>query len=303
MASARGSAAPYLRMLRVHQWAKNVLLFLPLIAAHQFTDVRAITRAAVGFIAFSFLASAVYIVNDIRDIEHDRVHPTKRKRPFASGAIPVRVGWTVMPVLAVISVGLSLSLGWHFSLWMLTYLVLTTLYTFGLKRLVLVDAIVLAVLYTIRVYAGGAATDTVLTYWFIAFSIFLFLSLAFVKRYAELITGDDDDESDTTLAGRGYRAADAPLIQMLGVAAGFAASLVFAMYINGAKSLALYSEPDVLWATLPISTYWVSYIWLKAHRGEMHDDPVIFALRDPASWVTVLAFGAVLTVATIGWVL
>ena len=298
---AKGGAAPWLRMLRVHQWAKNVLIFVPLIAAHQFTDVRAIARAAVGFVAFSLLASCVYIVNDIRDIEHDRLHPTKRTRPFASGAMPVRTGWTVIPVLAVIAAALAISLGWRFALWLLVYLVATTLYTFGLKRLVLIDAIVLAVLYTIRVYAGGAATSTPLSYWFVAFSIFLFLSLAFVKRYAELITGDEDDESDTTLAGRGYRTTDAPLIEILGVAAGFAAALVFAMYINSTNSLALYREPDILWATLPISTYWVSYMWLRAHRGEMHDDPVIFALRDPASWLTVLAFGAVLTVATIGW--
>ena len=301
MASARGSAAPYLRMLRVHQWAKNVLIFVPLVAAHEFTDARAIARAGVAFVAFSLLASCVYIVNDIQDIEHDRLHPTKRHRPFASGAIPVRTGKMVVPVLAVIAAGLAINLGWHFSLWLLVYLVTTTLYTFGLKRLVLIDAIVLAVLYTIRVYAGGAATSTPLSYWFIAFSIFLFMSLAFVKRYAELITGDEDDESDTTLAGRGYRTTDAPLIQILGVAAGFAAALVFAMYINSQNSLALYREPDILWATLPISTYWVSYMWLRAHRGEMHDDPVIFALRDPASWLTVLAFGAVLTIATIGW--
>ena len=298
---AKGGAALWLRMLRVHQWAKNVLIFVPLVAAHEFTDARAIARAGVAFVAFSLLASCVYIVNDIQDIEHDRLHPTKRHRPFASGAIPVRTGKMVVPVLAVIAAALAITLGWHFSLWLLVYLVTTTMYTFGLKRLVLIDAIVLAVLYTIRVYAGGAATSTPLSYWFIAFSIFLFMSLAFVKRYAELITGDEDDESDTTLAGRGYRTTDAPLIQILGVAAGFAAALVFAMYINSQNSLALYREPDILWATLPISTYWVSYMWLRAHRGEMHDDPVIFALRDPASWLTVLAFGAVLTIATIGW--
>lgn len=298
--------SPWLRMLRMHQWAKNVLLFVPLLAAHQFTDFRAIWHTVLGFLSFSLLASAVYIANDITDVEHDRQHPTKRHRPFASGAIPVQAGYVAAPLLLLTATGLGLVVNVHFLIWLAVYLVVTTAYTFGLKRLVLVDAIVLATLYTIRIFAGGRASDTPLSYWIVAFSVFLFLSLAFVKRYAELtseITDDDGDvDAKQQIAGRGYRTSDASLVQLLGVAAGFSATVVLALYINSNRSHALYAEPEILWAVIPVAVYWVSWIWLKTARGEMHDDPVIFALTDRASFVAAVLFVGVIVVATMGWV-
>lgn len=292
------SVALGLRMLRVHQWAKNVLLFVPVLAARHITDMTAMSRAALGFLAFSLLASAVYIVNDINDVARDRAHPTKRQRPFASGALPLRVGYISAPVLVVTALALAAVLGRGFVMWLLVYLVITTAYTFSLKRMVLVDAITLATLYTVRVFAGGQASGIPLTYWLVSFSVFLFLSLAFVKRYAELVGAEDE----VLPSGRGYRASDAPLIQILGIAAGFSAALVLAMYIKSTEALQHYNEPEILWATLPVSVSWISWIWLKASRREMHDDPVIFALRDRASWVALVAFVGVLAVATVGLV-
>ncbi len=306
MQAVPSAPSPWLRMLRMHQWAKNVLLFVPLMAAHQFTDLHAIWHAALGFLAFSLLASAVYIANDIMDLENDRQHPTKRNRPFASGAIPVRAGYVAAPLLLVVATVLGYFINLHFLIWLGVYLVVTTAYTFGLKRLVLVDAIVLATLYTIRIFAGGRASDTPLSYWIVAFAVFLFLSLAFVKRYAELtseITDDDGDvDAKLQIAGRGYRTSDAMLVQLLGVAAGFSATVVLALYINSNRSHALYAEPEILWAVLPVAVYWVSWIWLKTNRGEMHDDPVIFALTDRSSFIAALAFVAIIVVATLGWV-
>ncbi len=302
----RVAIAPWLRMLRPHQWAKNVLIFVPLLAAHQFTDLHAIWHAVLAFASFSLLASAVYIANDIIDIENDRLHPTKRNRPFAAGTVPVRAGYAAAPVLLIIATLLALVINTHFLIWLAVYLVVTTAYTFGLKKLVLVDAIVLATLYTIRIFAGGRASDTDLSYWIVAFSIFLFLSLAFVKRYAELTselpTGADDALRTQQLAGRGYRNADAPLIALLGVAAGFSAAVVLALYINSNRSHTMYAEPEILWAVIPVAVYWVSWIWLKTFRGEMHDDPVIFALTDRSSFVAALVFVAIVVAATVGLV-
>ncbi|MHB0929200.1 MAG: UbiA family prenyltransferase [Candidatus Nanopelagicales bacterium] len=302
----RVAIAPWLRMLRPHQWAKNVLIFVPLLAAHQFTDLHAIWHAVLAFASFSLLASAVYIANDIIDIDNDRLHPTKRNRPFAAGTVPVRAGYAAAPVLLIIATLLALVINTHFLIWLAVYLVVTTAYTFGLKKLVLVDAIVLATLYTIRIFAGGRASDTDLSYWIVAFSIFLFLSLAFVKRYAELTSelpaGADDALRTQQLAGRGYRNADAPLIALLGVAAGFSAAVVLALYINSNRSHTMYAEPEILWAVIPVAVYWVSWIWLKTFRGEMHDDPVIFALTDRSSFVAALVFVAIVVAATVGLV-
>ena len=295
--------APWLRMLRPHQWAKNVLLFVPLLAAHQFTDLHAIWHTVLGFVAFSLLASAVYIANDITDLENDRLHPTKRNRPFASGAVPVRAGYVVAPLLLIVATLLALIINTHFLIWLGVYLLVTTAYSFGLKKLVMVDAIVLAILYTIRIFAGGRASDTPLSYWIVAFSIFLFLSLAFVKRYEELTPElPAGDVQTRQLAGRGYRNTDAPLVALLGVAAGFSATVVLALYINSNRSHGLYVEPEILWAVIPVAVYWVSWIWLQTFRGEMHDDPVIFALTDRSSLVAALVFVAIVVAATVGLV-
>ena len=278
------------KALRVHQWLKNLLLFIPLLAAHRYGDLQAWGALVLAFMAFSLCASAVYVANDLFDLDSDRQHPRKRYRPFASGVLPAWIGVAAVPLLLAASMLLALGAGRRFVAWLLVYFCVTCLYTVALKRLVLVDCIALAMLYTLRVVAGAAAADVVLSFWLLAFSIFLFLSLAFLKRYAELqvqvLAGE------TTVHGRGYITSDAPLVQMLGIASAYAAVIVLALYLNSDAVAALYRAPHVVWGAVPVMLFWVSWVWLRAHRGEMHDDPLVFAVKDRASLAAGLLFAA-----------
>lgn len=286
------------RTLRLHQWLKNVLLFVPVLAAHAL-DFTLLPTLLIACLAFSLCASAVYITNDLLDLENDRVHPRKRSRPFASGVIPIRAGVILAPLLLAASLVLGELAGREFLTWLLVYFVLTCAYSFGLKRLLLVDCIVLAMLYTLRVVAGAAAAHLSLSFWLLAFSTFLFLSLAFVKRYAELeaivLAGER-----TTAHGRGYETADAPLIQALGIGAGFAAVLVMALYLNSDAIVRLYRAPQVIWGAIPVMLFWISWMWMQAHRGRMHDDPLVFAVKDPTSLAAGALFAAVLVLGAAG---
>jgi 4-hydroxybenzoate polyprenyltransferase/phosphoserine phosphatase len=287
------------RVLRVHQWLKNVLLFVPLAAAHQLTDTRMWGPLVIAFAAFCLCASSVYIANDLLDLESDRLHPRKRMRPFASGRVPIWIGLVASPVLLLISFALALLVNDALVACLFVYFVLTSAYSFYLKRLMLVDCITLALLYTLRVIAGVAVVGSLLSFWLLAFSVFLFLSLAFVKRYAELeiqlLSGQQKSH------GRGYLTTDAPLIQTVGVSSGFASILVLALYLNSDAVIKLYRTPEVVWGVVPIMIFWVSWMWLVAHRGEMHDDPVVFAVKDRASWVASALFVVVLWLATLSW--
>ncbi|MDR1827815.1 MAG: UbiA family prenyltransferase [Methylobacteriaceae bacterium] len=287
-----------LRMLRVHQWMKNILLFAPCAAAHRLYQGTDILLLVVAFFAFGLCASSVYITNDLLDLESDRAHPRKRLRPFASGAVPVSRGAILAPALFVVSICLAALVSWPFLAWMLVYFVLTSAYSLFLKRLVLIDCIVLALLYTIRVIAGAAAIAIPLSFWMLALSVFLFLSLAFVKRCAELQV--QSARGHEKAHGRGYYITDAPLVQTLGVVSGYAAVLVLALYINSDAVRMLYRRFEIIWAAVPVLLFWVSWIWLKVQRGEMNDDPVIFALKDRTSLVTGMIF--VLTFALGAWV-
>lgn len=289
----------WLRMLRVHQWLKNILLFTPIAAAHQLTNPGKLSQVAIAFAAFSIGASAVYLANDLLDLESDRRHPRKRRRAFASGHISLRIGIFLMPVLLALGIALAQIVGTTFLQWLLVYIVITFGYSFGLKRLAIIDALVLAMLYTLRVIAGAAATDTPLSFWLLAFSIFFFLSLAFVKRFAELQA--ELAEGGEKAHGRGYSTADAPIVQLLGVSAGFSAVLILALYLNTTTVHDLYKSPQLVWGAIPVMLYWVSWIWLKAHRGEMHDDPVIFAIREKTSLLAGALVAAILIVGTVGW--
>ena len=287
------------RMLRVHQWLKNLLLFVPLAAAHQIANPNAWASLAFAFIAFSLCASAVYIANDLLDLESDRAHPRKRTRPFASGMAPIWWGAALAPMLLAASALAALFVNVPFQRWLLGYFALTCAYSWGLKRFVLVDCLVLAVLYTLRIFAGAAAVAMPLSFWLLAFSVFLFLSLAFVKRYAELqvqIIGGHEK-----LHGRGYFTSDAPLIQILGVAAGFSAALVLALYLNSDAVVQLYKAPQLVWGAVPILLFWVSWMWMQAHRGVMHDDPLVFAVKDKASVMAGAVFTAVIAAGAVGW--
>jgi len=285
------------RVLRLHQWLKNLLLAVPLVAAHQVTHPETWTSLMLAFISFSLCASAVYVANDLVDLESDRKHPLKADRPFASGLVPVRVGFLLVPLLLLSSMAVARQVGSTFLLWLLVYALLTSAYSWGLKRLIIIDCLTLAMLYTVRIVAGAAVAGVPLSFWLLAFSCFLFLSLAFVKRYAELRILSRTQEEQAH--GRAYCVSDAPLIQMLGIASGYAAVLVFALYLHSDTVRQLYRTPEFLWGAIPITVFWISWMWTQAHRGQMHEDPVVFALTDRVSLLSGLALASVLTIAVV----
>ena len=286
------------RALRIHQWLKNLLLFVPFLAAHRVTNAAGWADLTLAFFAFSLCASAVYLANDLTDLESDRLHPRKRLRPFAAGELPTWTGAVAAPVLLAASLMLAWLVGGRFIVCLLVYFAVTSAYSLGLKRLLLIDCLTLAMLYTLRIVAGAAAAHMDLSFWLLAFSVFLFLSLAFVKRYAELeVQLQQDNEK---VHGRGYYTSDAPLIQTLGVTSGFAAVVVLALYLNSNAVVQLYRSPEIVWGAVPVVLFWVSWMWMQAHRGNMHDDPLIFAIKDKASLLAGIAFAVILLIGTVG---
>jgi 4-hydroxybenzoate polyprenyltransferase len=285
----------WLRAMRLHQWLKNLLVFLPLAGAHQLADLALLLQALLAFFAFGLCASSVYILNDLMDLESDREHPRKRRRPFAAGLLSPPAGLALAAGLLLGAVGLGLTMRPDFMAWLGAYFGITLAYTFFLKRRVIVDCLTLGGLYTLRVVAGGAAVGLPPSFWLLAFSLFLFLSLAFLKRYSELLEVAKTAKIDTH--GRGYQAGDLSIVQTMGVAAGFTAVLLVALYINGDTVMRLYMRPQLLWLAIPVLLYWISRMWMQAHRGNMDDDPVIFAVRDRYSLACGALVGAVLWVA------
>ena len=287
----------WLKALRVHQWLKNLLLFVPLLAAHQFGNFQSLATLTLAFISFSLCASSVYIINDLLDLESDRRHPRKKNRPFASAKLPISLGLVVALALIGSSVALGAVVGEEFLVILLLYLSLTVAYSMALKRLVLIDCLTLATLYTVRIIAGAVAVSVSLSFWLLAFSVFMFFSLALVKRYAELKV--QILEAKSFAHGRGYVVSDAPLLQTLGVTSGYISALVLALYVQSEDIVSLYAQPLAIWLVLPILLFWVSWVWLKAERGEMHDDPIVFAASDKASLVvTVLTIVVFIYAAT-----
>jgi 4-hydroxybenzoate polyprenyltransferase len=284
--NVRPSVQDYLGALRAHQWLKNVLLFVPLLAAHAWRDLGAIESVLVAFIAFSLCASGNYIINDLFDVAADRTHPTKRQRPFAAGTIPIVVGLAVSATAIALGLLAAVWVGWRFTGTLLLYMAVSLGYSMHLKRLVLIDTITLAGLYTLRVLAGGAATGIPISFWLLALSMFLFLSLALVKRWSELTTLAQSGTLATT--GRDYRVSDLPGLGSMGIASGYLSVAVFALYIQSPDVALRYAHPQALWLLCPVMLYWISRMWLKAGRGEMHEDPLVYAVRDRASrWLAV----------------
>jgi len=278
----------WIKGLRLHQWLKNLLVFLPLVGAHRWNDLNAVLQVMLAFVSFGFSASAVYVLNDLLDLDSDRRHPRKKKRPFAAGLISAPIGLMVSAGLFVAGLLIAGTLGTDFLLWIIAYLILTTSYSFKLKQFPLVDCLALAGLYTIRIVGGGAAINQEISFWLLAFSLFLFLSLAFIKRFSELVSVIKAGKASAH--GRGYHTADQQLLQSIGLASGFSSALVMALYLNSNEVLALYRHPKLLWFTMPVLLFWICWVWLKASRDEMHDDPVVFAVRDPASLVAGTVF-------------
>ena len=282
----RAPLAAYLKALRIHQWLKNLLVFAPVVAAHRLFSLPDITSALLAFASFGLCASAVYVINDLLDLEADRRHVRKRMRPFASGAIPLLHGVALLPVLLGSSALLASYLPAAFGAVLLAYFGSTLAYSIRLKRQVVVDVLMLAGLYTVRVIAGGAAVAIVPSFWLLALSMFMFLSLALVKRYSELRLTLQQDAK--VAAGRGYTVNDLPVLLSLGVSSAMVAVLVFALYIHDPETGGNYPAPFWLWAVPPLLLYWVSRMWMKVHRGEVDDDPVVFAARD---WQSLVAVG------------
>ena len=287
----------WFRTLRAHQWLKNFLLFVPMLAAHNL-DLQSLSDVLLAFLAFCLCASSVYILNDLLDLPNDRKHPRKSKRPLASGQMPIAWGVLLFPLLLLASLISGLWVGSGFTAWLVIYFLLTCAYSLYLKRLVLVDCLVLATLYALRFVAGASAVDVPLSYWLLAFSVFIFLSLAFVKRYAELQV--QLQAGSEQAHGRGYLVGDATLVQTLGVTAGYVSVLVLALYLQSDKVVTLYRQPEIIWMAVPLMLFWISWMWLKAHRGEMHDDPIVFALRDVSSRVVAVLIGMAFVMANFG---
>ena len=275
----------YVLALRPHQWLKNILVFVPVLAAHR-SDY-ALLASVVAFISFCFCASSVYIMNDLLDLRNDRAHPQKQLRPFAAARIPVMHGVALVPVLLLGSLAVAALLPMEFVLVLVTYFVLTCAYSLGLKRRMLVDVVALACLYGSRLAAGSAATGIPLSPWLAAFAIFLFFSLALIKRFGELKDHLDKGRGDPT--GRGYRLDDLPVLRSMATASGYVSVLVLALYINGDIVGALYGHPDRLWLNCILLLFWISRMILVTHRGQMHDDPLVFAATDRSSQLIMLA--------------
>ena len=279
----------YFKALRPHQWLKNLLIFVPMVAAHALEPEKFLL-ALMAFLSFSLVASSVYVLNDLLDLAADRAHARKRNRPFASGRIPIAAGTWMAPVLLASGAGIALFVGPAFFAVLIGYYILTTAYSLHLKRRIVIDICVLAALYTIRIFAGSVATDVPLSMWLMAFATFLFLSLAAVKRQAELV--DNLKQNKLKAAGRGYHVDDLPIISMIAIGAGYVAVLVMALYVNSPDVLELYARPEALWGVCAVLLYWITRTVLLAHRGLMHDDPVVYAAKDNVSRLcSVMAIG------------
>lgn len=291
------SLKSYVKAIRVHQWMKNLLVFVPLLAAHKVSAGPQTLSAVLAFLAFGLCASAVYVINDLLDLPSDRVHARKRNRPFAAGVVPIAHGVAMVPLLLGGALLISTQLPLGFALTLLGYFTLTCLYSFWLKNQVIVDVMLLTSLYTTRIIAGGAATGIQPSFWLLAFSMFIFLSLAIVKRYSEMLATFQSNKLKA--AGRGYLVSDMPVLLCLGAAAGYNAILILALYVNSPDMGGLYPNALALWMVLPPMLYWISRVWMKAHRGELHDDPVVFAATDRQSWLLAALMAVSLWVATL----
>lgn len=286
----RSLASTVLNSLRVHQWIKNLLIFVPLMTAHQLLNPVAFWQCFWAFVVFGLVASSVYILNDLSDLSDDRHHVRKKSRPFAAGDFSLLYGWVLWPSLVLLGFLLStIVLPLSFLGVLLGYYGLTMAYSFKLKKMPILDVITLAGLYTVRIVAGAAAISVPVSFWLLAFSLFMFLSLAFIKRFSELKAARLKGH-DGVIRGRGYTHQDLELVSSMGAGAGYMSVLILALYIEDANTANLYKTPELIWLACPILLYWISRTWLIAHRGEMHDDPIVFAIKDRTSWLVGLGF-------------
>lgn len=297
-----GPSSPVLAIvmaLRPHQWAKNLLVLIPLLLSHKYAHVGLWAQAVLGTVLFCLLASSVYVFNDLVDLPHDRKHPSKCERSFACGSLSPLTGWLVWPVLLLVACALAAAfLPPLFLVVMAVYFLLSLGYSLSLKRYAAIDVLVLAILYAMRIVAGAAAIKITPSFWLLAFSMFLFLSLALVKRFAEL-RQVELESSATSVNGRGYLTGDLGVVSSLGISSGYMAVLVLALYVNDGRTAQLYKTPQIIWLACPLLLLWITRTWLIAYRGGMNEDPTIFALKDRAGLVVLLSIVALFAAATL----
>ncbi len=286
----------FLKAIRPHQWLKNILIFIPLIAAHRFYEMELFRSSFLGFLSFSMGASAVYVFNDLFDLEADRRHQDKRRRPFASGSLTIKQGLFTFVLLLLASLSIGKLLAPDFRFLIALYLCLSTVYSIFLKRLILWDIVVLACLYTLRILAGGAATTIPISEWLMAFSMFFFFNLACLKRFSELETIRHHEERRSR--GRGYRVEDLQTMHILGIGSGLLSVLVFALYLHSDNVRLLYLWPLRLWLICPVLIYWIGQMWIMAGRGQIHSDTVVFAAKEKSSYVALALIAVIIIMAT-----
>lgn len=287
-----GELRTWVKTLRLHQWAKNFLVFVPAIMAHRILEADIVLHLFLAFIALSFNASSVYLLNDLLDLEADRQHLKKKYRPLASGAFPVKKALFLIPTLLITSYLIALSfLPLPFFIFLFIYLTLTSLYSFRLKQQIIMDVILLAALYTFRVIIGAVAVNVLVSSWLLAFSMFFFLSLALMKRYSELLMMHEDVKQ---IPGRGYVRFDAETVMASGITSGQLSLLVFALFMRDVSTQNLYGNPELLWFVLPVLFYWITRMWMIAHRGEMTEDPIVFTIKDRASYFALVIIALIM---------
>ena len=294
-AAAPASLKPWLKAIRPHQWLKNLLLFVPLLTAFSFQDAGKFVTMSIAFLSFSLAASGTYILNDLWDLDNDRQHPRKRNRPFASALLPIHLGLAVSAGALGLAFVLSAFVSPAFVPMLLLYVILTTAYSWILKTYVLIDVLMLSLLYTLRILAGSVAVAIPASSWLLAFSVFIFLSLALVKRCAEMVSLKEAGKE--IARGRDYRVSDLVVLWPMGIGAALSAVVVFGLFISAPETQARYASPQLLWLVAVGLIYWIGRLWVKTSRGEMHDDPVVYAITDRGSRIAVILMFAVMMIA------
>jgi 4-hydroxybenzoate polyprenyltransferase len=295
--STTNTLKDWLTQLRPHQWAKNVLVAVSIIASHRYLEIDSWTKVLLGFAAFSLLASSVYIFNDLSDVASDRKHSRKRSRSLASGRISSPLALVASVLLAISGFAISLAITTMFSVCLIMYLLSNIAYTFKLKKVVVIDVLLLAFMYTARIWAGALAINEPMSFWIASFSIFIFLSLALMKRFSEILA--EADSLDSTIPGRGYRPSDSGLVMSSGIAAGFSSVIFLALYLDSQAVSLNYASPVWLWGSVPLLLGWLLSLWFRAGRGDVDQDPIFFALRDRFSQLVLVGFVIMFLCATL----
>ncbi len=283
------SLLTWVKLFRIHQWSKNILIFFPLIAAQQYFNLENMLLLTLAFIIFGICASSTYLINDVFDIKNDRLHHNKRYRPFAAGNIPISFSLIALLILPC-AILLASLISKNFMFLMMLYILITFCYSFYFKSIPIVDCLVLASLYTIRVVGGAIVLSSSLSFWLLAFSAMFFFSLSLLKRYAEISRLVELGKK--SLFGRGYELEDMHLILNMGISSGYGSIIIMMLYLNSPEIIKLHNYNEFAWLTIPVLLFWMSYIWLQAHRNKIADDPVIFSMRDLKSILSGIAFFA-----------